>query len=192
MRRGLVAVALATALTTALAGCGGSSDAGSVSAAGSSPDASAPASVGPAGPPAGPTACTSQAPVAQAAGTIDLSKKPQIEIPDGPPPCNLVISDIVKGTGAEATSGQQITVKYVGVTYADGRQFDASWGRDDFSFQLGAGQVIAGWDQGFTGMKVGGRRQLVIPPDLGYGPEGSGPIPPNATLVFVVDLVKVG
>ena len=184
MRRAVAAVAVAAALTTTLAGCGGSSDSGSANADTGSPAASSA--------PAAPTACTSQAPVAQASGTTDMSKKPQIEIPDGPPPCNLVISDLVKGTGAEATSGQQITVKYVGVTYPDGKEFDASWGRGDFTFQLGAGQVIAGWDQGFTGMKVGGRRQLVIPPELGYGPEGSGPIPPNATLVFVVDLVKVG
>ena len=177
----------AVALATALAGCGGSSGDNALDS-GSGADSPAAASSAP----ASPTACTSQAPVAQASGTTDLTKKPQIEIPDGPPPCNLVISDLVKGTGAEATSGKQITVKYVGVTYPDGKEFDASWGREDFTFQLGAGMVIGGWDQGFTGMKVGGRRQLVIPPELGYGPEGSGPIPPNATLVFVVDLVKVG
>jgi peptidylprolyl isomerase len=182
----LAALALGSAL--ALTGCTGSGDDGALA----SNDGGAAASAAP-GAPASPTACTSQAPVAQAAaGTTDLTKKPQIEIPDGPPPCNLVISDIVKGTGAEAVSGQQITVKYVGVTYPDGNEFDASWGREDFTFQLGAGMVIGGWDQGFTGMKVGGRRQLVIPPELGYGPEGSGPIPPNATLIFVVDLVKVG
>jgi len=184
VRRALAAVALGTALV-GLTACGGSSTSASSAADGGSSPAASSA-------PASPTACTSQAPVAQASGTTDLTKKPQIEIPDGPPPCNLVISDIVKGSGTEATSGQTITVKYVGVTYPDGKEFDASWGREDFTFQLGAGQVIGGWDQGFTGMKVGGRRQLVIPPDLGYGPEGSGPIPPNATLVFVVDLVKVG
>ncbi|MCA1710537.1 MAG: FKBP-type peptidyl-prolyl cis-trans isomerase [Actinobacteria bacterium] len=116
-----------------------------------------------------------------------------MEIPDGPPPCNLVISDLVTGTGAEAISGKTITVKYVGVTYATGKEFDASWGGEDFTFPLGGGRVIQGWDQGFAGMKEGGRRQLVIPPDLGYGDQGAGgDIPPGATLVFVVDLVKVG
>jgi peptidylprolyl isomerase len=183
VRRRLAALALGSALI--LTGCSGSGDDDALaSKEGSDPVASSA--------PASPAACTSQAPVAQTSGSTDLTQKPQIEIPDGPPPCNLVISDLVKGTGAEAVSGQQITVKYVGVTYPDGKEFDASWGREDFTFQLGAGMVIGGWDQGFTGMKVGGRRQLVIPPELGYGPSGSGPIPPNATLIFVVDLVKVG
>ena len=182
-----MAAALTTALVATLAGCGGSSGDNALdSGSGSGDDAAASSA------PASPTACTSQAPVAQGGGSTDVSKKPEIEIPDGPPPCNLVISDLVKGTGAEAVSGKQITVKYVGVTYPDGNEFDASWGREDFTFQLGAGQVIGGWDQGFAGMKEGGRRQLVIPPELGYGPTGSGPIPPNATLIFVVDLVKVG
>jgi peptidylprolyl isomerase len=113
-------------------------------------------------------------------------------VPDTPPPTQLVTTDIVKGTGAEAVSGKEITVKYVGVLYSDGKEFDSSWGGDDFTFTLGGGQVIGGWDAGFAGMREGGRRQLIIPPDLAYGPGGSGPIPPNATLIFVVDLVKVG
>jgi peptidylprolyl isomerase len=131
-------------------------------------------------------------PASAAPGGVDLTKKPAIEVPEGPPPTTLQISDIVTGTGAEAVPGKEITVKYVGVTYADGKEFDASWGGQDFTFPLGAGRVIQGWDEGFAGMKEGGRRQLVIPPALGYGPGGSGPIPPNATLIFVVDLVKVG
>ena len=125
-------------------------------------------------------------------GAAILADKPKVEVPDTPPPTSLVTTDLVKGTGAEAVSGKQITVKYVGVLYSDGKEFDSSWGGDDFTFTLGAGQVIGGWDTGFAGMREGGRRQLVIPPDLGYGPGGSGPIPPNATLIFVVDLVKVG
>ena len=186
MRRLLPAIALAVALSA----CGGSSgdDAALDSGAGNPPGASPSTSGLPASVP-----CASQPPVAAAAsGSTDLSTKPQIEIPDGPPPCDLVIADIVKGTGAEAKPGDNVTVKYVGVTYADGNEFDASWGGQDLPFQLGAGQVIPGWDNGVAGMRVGGRRQLTIPPELGYGPSGNGPIPPNATLVFVVDLVKVG
>ena len=121
-----------------------------------------------------------------------MAQKPTVEVPDGPPPTELVSTDMVKGSGAEAAAGKSVTVKYVGVTYADGKEFDSSWGKDDLTFTLGAGQVIPGWDNGIAGMKEGGRRQLVIPPDLAYGPQGYGPIPPNATLVFVVDLVKVG
>ncbi|HET8948939.1 MAG TPA: FKBP-type peptidyl-prolyl cis-trans isomerase, partial [Solirubrobacteraceae bacterium] len=104
-----------------------------------------------------------------------------------------VVKDIKEGTGAEAKAGSNVTVQYVGTSFKNGRQFDASWDRGEpFSFQLGAGSVIPGWDQGVQGMKVGGRRQLVIPPDLAYGPQGSPPaIGPNETLVFVIDLVSV-
>jgi peptidylprolyl isomerase len=109
-----------------------------------------------------------------------------------------VVKDLIVGTGAVAESGDNVVVQYVGVNYADGKQFDASW--DDgpggtpqpFPFQLGAGQVIAGWDQGIPGMRVGGRRELIIPPSLAYGSDGQGPIGPNETLVFVVDLLRVG
>jgi peptidylprolyl isomerase len=97
------------------------------------------------------------------------------------------------GTGPEATPGQRVEVHYVGVAWSDGKQFDASWDRGDtFRFRLGGGEVIAGWDQGVAGMKVGGRRRLTIPPNLGYGARGAGgAIKPNETLVFVVDLVGV-
>ena len=125
-------------------------------------------------------------------GPAPAGPKPTVVVPKGPAPKELVVTDLKPGTGAEAVEGKQITVRYVGVTYADGKEFDSSWGGDDFTFVLGAGNVIAGWDKGFTGMKEGGRRQLVIPPDLAYGEQGSGPIAPNSTLVFVVDLVKVG
>jgi peptidylprolyl isomerase len=125
--------------------------------------------------------------------TTDLQTKPVIEVPSTPPPTELQVSDIVVGDGDLACSGMPVSMQYVGVTYADGKQFDASWDRGQpFDFQLGGGQVIGGWDQGIVGMRQGGRRQLVIPPDLGYGERGAGAdIPPGATLVFVVDLVGV-
>ena len=126
-------------------------------------------------------------------GDVDTSTKPQVEVPDGPPPKELQIDDIVEGDGAEAKPGDTLTMQYVGVNYSDGEQFDASWDSGQpFTFTLGQGQVIKGWDQGIAGMKVGGRRELIVPPDLGYGAQGSPPaIGPNETLVFVVDLLDV-
>ena len=125
---------------------------------------------------------------------MDIHSKPAVAIPDGAPPADLVIDDLVEGDGAEATAGMQVTVDYVGVSWSTQSEFDASWNRNDtFSFGLGAGQVIQGWDQGVQGMKVGGRRRLTIPPDMGYGQSGAGGvIGPNETLVFVVDLRSVG
>jgi FKBP-type peptidyl-prolyl cis-trans isomerase len=120
-----------------------------------------------------------------------LSKEPAVTPPAGAAPTKLVIKEIVKGTGAEAKAGQSVTVNYVGVLFNGGKQFDASWKRKEpFTFALGKGQVIAGWDQGIAGMKVGGRRELIIPAPLAYGAKGSPPsIPANAALVFVVDLL---
>ena len=125
---------------------------------------------------------------------MDIHNKPDVTIPDGAPPADLQIEDLVEGDGAEATAGMQVTVDYVGVSWSTKREFDASWNRNDtFTFGLGAGQVIQGWDQGVQGMKVGGRRRLTIPPDMGYGQFGAGGvIGPNETLVFVVDLRSVG
>ncbi|MDQ6796839.1 MAG: FKBP-type peptidyl-prolyl cis-trans isomerase [Actinomycetota bacterium] len=119
--------------------------------------------------------------------------KPDVSVPSGEPPAELAIEDLAVGDGAEATPGTQVEVHYVGVAWSNGKQFDASWDRrSTFSFGLGEGQVIAGWDRGVAGMKVGGRRRLTIPPDLGYGSRGAGgAIGPNETLVFVVDLVGV-
>ena len=119
--------------------------------------------------------------------------KPTVTIPDTAPPADLVIEDIEVGTGTEALSGANVTVHYVGVAWSDGQQFDASWDRNDtFEFRLGAGQVIAGWDQGVAGMKIGGKRTLIIPPEMGYGARGAGGvIPPNATLVFDVELLAI-
>lgn len=118
--------------------------------------------------------------------------KPVVKPPQGPPPKQLEKKDLVVGTGAEARPGDEVTVQYVGVNYATGTEFDSSWSRNEpFPFLLGAGSVIKGWDEGVVGMKVGGRRELIIPPDLAYGPEGTTGIEPNATLVFVIDLLDV-
>ncbi|HTN25646.1 MAG TPA: FKBP-type peptidyl-prolyl cis-trans isomerase [Solirubrobacteraceae bacterium] len=143
-----------------------------------------------------PTKTTATKPKSTSSKAIskDLKSKPAIPKPTGKPPKTLVVKDIVKGTGATAKAGDAITVQYVGVDFKTGKQFDASWDRGQpFQFQLGAQMVIPGWDQGVAGMKVGGRRELVIPPDLAYGPQGQPPaIAPNATLVFVIDLVSTG
>ena len=132
--------------------------------------------------------------VPKASTTTDLAKKPVIPKQTGKAPSQLVIQDIVKGRGAAAKSGGLLTVRYVGVLYKNGKQFDASWDRNPNSFQfpLGQGQVIPGWDQGIVGMRAGGRRQLTIPSALAYGAQGSPPaIGPNEPLIFVVDLKKV-
>jgi peptidylprolyl isomerase len=120
--------------------------------------------------------------------------RPKVTVPKGAPPKKLEVKEIEEGSGAEAKAGDEVTVQYVGVNYKNGKEFDASWDRGEpFSFQLGAGMVIPGWDQGVEGMKIGGRRELIIPPELAYGPEGSPPaIGPNETLIFVIDLLEVG
>jgi peptidylprolyl isomerase len=130
---------------------------------------------------------------APAGSTKDLMTKPEVVIPDGPAPSELQVSDIIVGKGDLACSGVMLEMQYVGVLYEGGKQFDASWDRGEpFSFTLGAGKVIGGWDQGIIGMRQGGRRQLVIPAELGYGERGAGSdIPPGAPLVFVVDVVGV-
>jgi len=122
-----------------------------------------------------------------------VSDKPSIEIPDGPPPTELVLEDLRVGDGAEAVAGKTCSMQYVGVAWSTGKQFDASWDRGSpFDFELGAGSVITGWDRGVAGMKVGGQRRLTIPAELGYGQRGAGrAIGPGETLVFVVDLVDV-
>lgn len=187
MRR-LPAVLATLALATALTACG--------SDGGDDPTVASPSSE--------PTAeATQEAPACQEApptaepgpdATTDLAVKPEPQIPDGDPPCDLQTTDIVVGTGAEAVPGVQAEVKYVGVLYEDGSEFDSSWSRsadETLPFEVGAPGIIPGFDQGVTGMKEGGRRQIVIPSDLAYGPAGQGPIPPAATLVFVIDLITV-
>ena len=162
----MLIIALCAALALAIGGCGGDDDSTS-------------------------TETTSEAAAAKS-GAEDTDKKPKVTVPDGPPPKQLEEDDLVEGTGAEAKTGDEVTVQYVGVGYDSGKEFDASWGREPFSFQLGAGAVIPGWDKGVAGMKVGGRRELTIPPNLAYGPAGYPPaIGPNETLIFVIDLLAV-
>jgi peptidylprolyl isomerase len=129
-----------------------------------------------------------------AADLTDTSVKPEVPKPSGSPPSTLQKEDIVKGKGPAAQNGDTVTMHYVGIAFSTGEQFDASWDRGVplDPFQLGTGAVIPGWDRGIVGMRVGGRRKLVIPPELAYGPQGSGPIGPNETLIFVVDLLKIG
>ena len=119
--------------------------------------------------------------------------RPEIDFPEGAPPADLQITDEIVGDGPEAGAGTTVVTHYVGVAHSSGEEFDASWNRGEpLSFRLGVGQVIPGWDQGITGMKVGGRRRLVIPPHLAYGERGAGGvIGPGETLVFLVDLVEV-
>ncbi|HEY0639659.1 MAG TPA: FKBP-type peptidyl-prolyl cis-trans isomerase [Pseudonocardiaceae bacterium] len=120
-------------------------------------------------------------------------EKPEVDPIDGDPPADLLVQDLTVGDGDEATPGRSVLVHYVGVAHSTGEQFDASWDRGEpFGFPLGAGRVIAGWDRGVAGMRVGGRRKLVIPPHLGYGNRGAGgAIKPGETLIFVVDLLGV-
>ncbi len=160
----MLTISLCVAL--AVAGCGGGNDSSSSSTA-------------------------STASSTEATTTTSEGAKPKVVVPKGAPPKKLVVTELKKGTGAEAKAGDEVTVQYVGVDYKTGKQFDASWDRGEpFTFTLGAGEVIPGWDKGVVGMKVGGRRELVIPPGLAYGPAGAPPaIAPNATLVFVIDLL---
>ena len=121
----------------------------------------------------------------------DTSEKPTITEPTGDPPTELVTKDIVEGEGAAAESGDDLEMHYLGALFENGEQFEASWDAGEpFSFTLGQGNVIPGWDEGIEGMKPGGRRLLVIPPDLAYGDTGQGDIPPGAALIFVVDLLE--
>jgi peptidylprolyl isomerase len=143
--------------------------------------------------PVPPTPAPTQPEPAKGGDEKDLKNKPEVKIPKGDAPKKLVVEDIVKGKGKAAKAGDNVTVQYVGVLFDGGTQFDASWDRGEpFQFQLGAGMVIPGWDEGVEGMKVGGRRKLIIPSDKAYGPTGQPPdIPPDATLVFVIDLQRV-
>jgi len=120
-------------------------------------------------------------------------EKPEIDFPEGPAPTDLQIIDLEVGTGPEAVNGKRVAVHYAGVAYSTGEEFDASYDRGEpLVFPLGAGRVITGWDRGLVGMKVGGRRKLVIPPQLAYGDRGAGGvIAPGETLIFVCDLVGV-
>lgn len=138
-------------------------------------------------------ATAAESPAVESSGDASGRGKPEVKVPSAAPPKKLEETELIEGTGAEAKSGDEVTVQYVGVNFENGKEFDSSWSRSEpFSFTLGVGEVIPGWDQGVEGMKVGGQRQLVIPPELAYGETGAPPaIGPNETLVFVVDLVAV-
>jgi peptidylprolyl isomerase len=182
---------LAVALSVSLVACG---DAADDDAASSESRSSAAERSEPAEPSA--QECESSPATAEPAAEIstDLAEKPEVPGTDAAPPCDLVISDVVVGTGAEAVAGTTVAVKYVGAFYETGEEFDSSWSRgaeETLPVPLGAGRVIPGFEEGLTGMQVGGRRVVTIPSELGYGPRGQGPIPPDATLVFVMDLVEV-
>lgn len=173
MKRVGAVVLAGAALAAGLAGCGSSSKAQGVASA----------------PSAGLTAPPPPPPV-----PVALRHKPTVTVPNGPAPHHLVVKDLVKGTGAVATTSSTVTVQYVGVLYNTGKVFDASWTDgtgQPVQFSL-AGGVIKGWTEGIPGMRVGGRRELIVPPSLAYGKKGSPPkIPPNSTLVFVIDLHAV-
>lgn len=176
------------ALTLFAAGCGEDEDSGS--AATGTNSATTPAAETT---PAEPEATTGQTPAV--ANANDLKSKPEIAAPEGDPPTTLIKKDLVTGDGPAVKKGQLASMQYVGMSWSTGEEFDSSWSRGPapFQFPLGQGQVISGWDEGIPGMKVGGRRILVIPPDQGYGPAGAPPdIGPDETLVFVVDLVGIG
>ncbi|KQX52230.1 MULTISPECIES: FKBP-type peptidyl-prolyl cis-trans isomerase [unclassified Streptomyces] len=119
--------------------------------------------------------------------------KPEVRVPEGEAPGELAVRDLVVGDGLEAKPGRVVRVHYVGVTFASGKEFDSSWDQGQpFKFALGGGRVIKGWDRGIRGMKVGGRREIIVPPRLGYGNQSpSSLIPAGSTLVFVVDLLSV-
>jgi peptidylprolyl isomerase len=140
----------------------------------------------PSGGSTGSTATTAKVPPA-------LSKEPVVTVPKGAPPTHLVTKDLIQGTGQTAQAGETVTVNYVGALYKTGKTFDSSWSRNQpFTTPLAAGSVISGWVKGIPGMKVGGRRELIIPPSEAYGAKGSPPtIPANSTLIFVVDLLSV-
>jgi FKBP-type peptidyl-prolyl cis-trans isomerase len=178
-----LALLVALVLMAALVGCGDDTE-----------EATSDSAAGTIAPSAGPCEPAPATAAPDPEATTDLSVKPEPQIGEGPPPCDLVITDVVVGDGEPAVAGVGAEVRYVGALYDDGTEFDSSWSRgpeQTLPFEVGAPGLIAGFDQGVQGMREGGRRQVVIPSSLGYGPTGQGPIPPEATLVFVIDLVEV-
>jgi peptidylprolyl isomerase len=185
MRKPLTLISALFALATAVAGCGGSSAAPGVQLAPSQGQTEASVTATASSTTSASATSTNTTPLPAA-----LKTKPTVVSPSGPPPKTLVIKDLIKGTGPAATASSTVTVQYVGVLYKGGKQFDASW--NDGSGQpasLPLTGVIKGWQQGIPGMRVGGRRELIVPSNLAYGAAGSPPkIPANAALVFVIDL----
>jgi FKBP-type peptidyl-prolyl cis-trans isomerase len=179
-----LALILIACLALIVAGCGGSDDSSTASESTASTEA---------------TTTESSAPEEESKSGGEKNSaggektKPKVTVPSGSPPTKLEIKEIEKGTGATAKAGDEVTVQYVGVGYDSEEEFDSSWSRSEpFPFTLGVSPVIKGWNLGVAGMKVGGRRELIIPPNLAYGPEGRPPvIGPNETLIFVIDLLAV-
>lgn len=180
-------------LALLIAGCGSSSNSSTIGVGNESDVNSVPHVAGEKTSSTAETGTSSTATPAKTPTSGPLSTQPKVTPSSGAAPKTLVTKEIIKGTGPEAKAGDSVTVNYVGVLYHGGKEFDASWRRSEpFTFALGKGQVIKGWDQGVAGMKVGGRRELIIPAELAYGKNGSPPtIPPSAPLVFVVDLLGV-
>jgi len=182
-------IAMVAAGALALAACSSSPSSPSSAQGSTSTTTSQPSSVSPGN--GGSTAAINPIPAAQwsAAGTAGTA--PTVTVPSGSPPTTLESADLITGSGAAAAPGSTVTVQYVLADYATGQVIQSSWTSQPFSFTLGEGRVIPGWDKGIVGMKAGGRRELIIPPSLAYGPNGGQGIPPNDTLVFVVDVLKV-
>jgi peptidylprolyl isomerase len=195
-RRAIAAITLAGAGALGLAACS-SSPSNSSSAAKVTPTTGSTGSTGStptSAPAASPLHATAPIPTADLSPAGTAGQAPTVTVPSGPPPTTLESADLITGTGKEAAPGDQVTVQYVLATYSAGKVIQSSWTSQPFSFVLGEGQVIPGWDKGVVGMKVGGRRELIIPPGLGYGaspPQGAQGIAANDTLVFVVDLLNV-
>ncbi|HSZ38300.1 MAG TPA: FKBP-type peptidyl-prolyl cis-trans isomerase [Acidimicrobiales bacterium] len=144
-------------------------------------------------PPGSPLNAIASIPAADRSPAGTAGTAPTVTVPSGTPPTQLESADLITGTGAAAASGDPVTVQYVLATYSSGKVIQSSWTSQPFTFTLGHGQVIPGWDKGVVGMKVGGRRELIIPPNLGYGAQSPGAgIAANDTLVFVIDLQKIG
>ena len=193
MSKRLLSSLAAGAVALGVSACGGSSAAPGVVPAPSA-GATAPASTTktPTTPTTATTTPTTPTKTVSTPTSGPLATKPVVKSPKGKPPRTLVTKDLIKGTGKVAKEGSTITVNYVGVLYSNGKEFDSSWKRSQtFSTPLSSGSVIPGWVKGIAGMKVGGRRELIIPPSLAYGSSGQSGIPPNSTLIFVVDLLSV-
>lgn len=187
MRKRTTLTCALVALAAGLAGCGSSTAPGVQLAPSGGATADAVTTA------AGATSTTTTASSSTSTSTVPLpaalKTKPKVVVPTGAPPKTLVVKDLIKGTGPAATASSTVTVQYVGVLYKNGKQFDASWNDGSgapVSFPLSG--VIKGWQQGIPGMRVGGRRELIIPPSLAYGSTAQAKIPANSTLVFVIDL----
>jgi len=179
--------ALLLASAIGLTACGGSPSSSSTSASASVP------STGPSSTGAGSSSTIATIPTQDRSPVGTAGTAPTVVVPSGAPPTQLESADLIVGTGPLARAGDDVTVQYILATYSSRKVIQSSWTSEPFQFTLGEGQVIPGWDRGVLGMRVGGRRELIIPPSLGYGAQSPGPgIAANDTLVFVIDLLKIG